>query len=97
MAYTRKARHTRKGGKTAKKHHKKSHKKAGSRRHKKAGSSCHAKGGKRRHHKKKGGSLGLVLSQLAAPGVLFAANHIYGKKSRRHRKKSHKKSLRRRR
>lgn len=52
---------------------------------------------------KKGGSFGALMSQLAAPIVLFSANHLYGKNksTRRHRKtgarnqKHYKKSMRR--
>lgn len=66
----------------------------------------HRKGGKsakRRSVKsKKGGSFGALMAQLAAPAVLFSANHMYGKKTRRHHKKSskgrkrhHKKSAKR--
>ena len=52
----------------------------------------HRKGGKsakRRSIKKskKGGSFGSLMSQLATPAVLFAANHVYGKKTRRNSKK----------
>ena len=59
----------------------------------------HHKGGKsakRRSAKsKKGGSFGALMAQLAAPAVLFSANHVYGKKTRRHRKKSSKSRKRR--
>lgn len=53
----------------------------------------HSKSGKRsaknRSSKnKKGGSIGSLISQLAAPVVLFSANHIYGKKTRRRTKKT---------
>ena len=45
----------------------------------------HRKGGKsakRRSMKsKKGGSFGSLISQLSTPAVLFAANHVYGKKT----------------
>ena len=51
----------------------------------------HRKGGKsakRRSMKsKKGGRFGSLISQLSTPAVLFAANHVYGKKTRRNRKK----------
>jgi len=53
----------------------------------------HRKGGKTvkkrsSRNNKKGGSFGALMSQLAAPIVLFSANHLYGKNksTRRHRK-----------
>lgn len=54
----------------------------------------HRKGGKsvkrrsRSAKSKKGGSFGALMAQLATPAVLFSANHVYGKKTRRHHKKS---------
>lgn len=69
--------HTRKARHSRKRSHsaKKSHKKSA----KKAGTS----------HRKKGGNLGLVMSQLATPAVLIAANQMYGKKSRNRHMKSY--------
>jgi len=53
--------------------------------------SHHRRGGKstKRHSIKsrKGGNFGALMSHLATPAVLFAANHVYGKKTRRHHKK----------
>lgn len=52
----------------------------------------HRKGGKTvkkrsSRNNKKGGSFGALMSQLAAPVVLFSANHLYGKKTRRNNKR----------
>ena len=74
MAYTRKAR--------------RSHK-AGSRRLRRGGMTQTRRRGGRRHHRKRGGTLGAVMSHLSTPAVLVAANHMYGKKSRSHHKRSH--------
>jgi hypothetical protein len=52
----------------------------------------HRKGGKTvkkrsSRNNKKGGSFGALMSQLAAPVVLFSANHLYGNKTRRNNNK----------
>jgi hypothetical protein len=47
-------------------------------------------GGKRRRHRhkrsaKRGGNIGAVISQAAVPGILLAAQNMYGKRTRKHR------------